>query len=71
MLYAASRSSIITATAQEAGLKIDKKVEAGSPSEITAELVIAEMEPVVATDGDGMERTHDKGFTRPKRPGRR
>jgi len=61
MIYASSRSSIIS-MAEQAGLKIAKKLEAASPSDLSLELLMEEFHPKVE------QKT---AFSRPKRPGRR
>ncbi|KAI9712514.1 MAG: Twinfilin-1 [Chrysothrix sp. TS-e1954] len=68
MLYASCRSSILSTTAQSAGLTITNKLEAGSPDEVTGQVIMEEIEP--NQDGSHGKAT-SKGFTRPKRPGRR
>jgi twinfilin len=63
MLYAASRSNVISLAQSEGGLKVAKRIEATNPDEIT-EQVIAEEFKVAAVE-------EKKGFAKPKRPGRR
>jgi len=62
MLYAASSRSATQIAEAEAGLKIEKRVEAGSPEEISQESIESDLHPKVETK---------KAFDRPKRPGRR
>lgn len=62
MLYAASSRSAVGLAQTEAGITVAKKIEAGSPDEISQESIDADLHPEVAVK---------KGFERPKRPGRR
>ncbi|KAJ5584979.1 Actin-binding cofilin/tropomyosin type [Penicillium hispanicum] len=62
MLHASSRRSAI-AVAEGEGLKIEKKIEASSPDEITAHRLQEEVSP---PQNQGTAR----GFARPRRPGR-
>lgn len=62
MVYAASRARILTVAEQEAGLTVAKKLEASDPSEWTEEVLGAEFQE---------KAIETKGFSRPKRPGRR
>jgi twinfilin-like protein len=62
MVYASSRSWVLQVAEQQAGLKVEKKLETSEPSEITAETVREEFEPRVEVK---------RGFERPRRPGRR
>lgn len=63
MLYAASRSNVITLAQNEAGLKVAKKIEATNPDEIT-EQILADEFKIAAVE-------EKKGFAKPKRPGRK
>ncbi|CZS93494.1 related to TWF1-twinfilin, an actin monomer sequestering protein [Rhynchosporium agropyri] len=62
MLYAASSRSAVSLAEAEAGLKIDKKIEAGSPEDISEESINGDLHPKVEVK---------KAFERPKRPGRK
>ena len=62
MLYAASSRSAVAVAESQAGLKIDKKIEASSPDEISAESIDDDLHPKVEVK---------KAFDRPKRPGRK
>jgi twinfilin-like protein len=62
MLYAASSRSAIQVAEAEAGLKVEKKIEASSPDEISEESIDADLHPKVEIK---------KAFERPKRPGRK
>lgn len=62
MLYAASSRSAVQVAESEAGLKIEKKLEASSPEDISAESIDDDLHPKVEVK---------KTFERPKRPGRR
>ena len=62
MLYAASSRSAVQIAETEAGLKIDKKIEASSPHEVTVESIDGDLHPKVEVK---------KAFERPKRPGRK
>ncbi|PKX99954.1 putative actin monomer binding protein [Aspergillus campestris IBT 28561] len=62
MLYASSRMSALH-LAQQQGLNISKKIEASSPDEISEERLHEEVHPA---RNDGINR----GFARPRRPGR-
>jgi len=62
MLYAASSRSAVQVAEAEAGLKIEKKIEAGSPDDISAESIESDLHPKVEVK---------KAFERPKRPGRK
>lgn len=63
MLYAASRSNVITLAQNEGGLKVAKRIEATNPEEVT--------EQVIAEEFKTAEVEEKKGFAKPKRPGRR
>ncbi|KAJ4294163.1 Twinfilin-1 [Kalmusia sp. IMI 367209] len=63
MLYAASRSNVISLAQNEGGLKVAKRLEATNPEEITAQVVEDEFKVE--------EKEEKKGFAKPKRPGRR
>jgi twinfilin-like protein len=63
MLYAASRSGVLSLAQGQGGLKVAKRIEATNPSEVT-EGVIAEEFKTEAVE-------EKKGFAKPKRPGRR
>jgi twinfilin-like protein len=62
MLYAASSRSAIQLAEAEAGLKVEKKIEASSPDEISEESIDGDLHPKVEVK---------KAFERPKRPGRK
>ena len=62
MLYAASSRSAQQLAEAEAGLKIEKKIEASSPEDITQESVDEDLHPKVEVK---------TAFSRPKRPGRK
>jgi twinfilin-like protein len=62
MLYASSSRSAVQFAESEAGLQIEKKIEAGSPEDISAESIEADLHPKVEVK---------KAFERPRRPGRR
>lgn len=62
MVYAASRSRILAIAEQEAGLTIVKKLEATNPDEWTEDVFASEF---------AEKKVENKGFARPKRPGRR
>lgn len=62
MLYAASSRSAVQIAEAEAGVKVDKKIEAGSPEDVTEETVLGDLHPKVEVK---------KAFERPKRPGRK
>ncbi|KAI9841057.1 MAG: Twinfilin-1 [Sclerophora amabilis] len=62
MVYASSRAGVLALAASEAGLSINKKLEASNPSEITAAMIHEEFHP---------KQEQKSGFSRPKRPGRR
>jgi len=62
MLYAASSRSAIQVAEAEAGLKVEKKIEASSPDEISEETIDADLHPKVEIK---------KAFERPRRPGRK
>lgn len=62
MLYAASLRSAVQVAETEAGLKIEKKIEAGSPEDISEESIDEDLHPKVEVK---------KAFERPKRPGRK
>ncbi|KAH6668795.1 hypothetical protein B0J14DRAFT_546979 [Halenospora varia] len=61
MLYAASSRSAVQVAEAEAGIKIEKKLEAGGPEDINEESVMDDLHPKVEVK---------KAFGRPKRPGR-
>ncbi|KAF1961634.1 twinfilin-1 [Byssothecium circinans] len=63
MLYAASRSNVISLAQNEGGLKVAKRIEATNPSEVTEQVILDEFK--------GEEKEEKKGFAKPKRPGRR
>ncbi|KAL1305823.1 hypothetical protein AAFC00_003985 [Neodothiora populina] len=62
MVYAASRARILSLAEQEAGLTISKKLEATSPTEWTEDVLSSEF---------AEKKVVEKGFARPKRPGRK
>ncbi|KAL4968275.1 twinfilin [Aspergillus stella-maris] len=62
MLYASSRMYALS-VAEEQGLKVSKKIEAGTPDEVTGERLHEEVNP---PQNEGINR----GFARPRRPGR-
>lgn len=62
MLYAASSRSAIQVAETEAGLKIEKKIEASSPEDISEESIDSDLHPKVEVK---------RAFERPKRPGRK
>lgn len=62
MLYAASSRSAVAIAEAEAGLKIEKKIEASSPDEISEETIDGDLHPKVEVK---------KAFERPRRPGRK
>jgi twinfilin-like protein len=61
MLYAASSRSA-QQLAEEAGLTIEKKIEASSPEDVTQESIDEDLHPKVEVK---------KAFERPRRPGRK
>ena len=62
MLYAASRRSVVQVATEQAGLKVEKRVEAGGPEDISEDSVLEDLHPRVEVK---------KAFERPKRPGRK
>lgn len=62
MLYAASSRSAVQVAEAEAGIKVDKKIEAGTPEDVTEESILGDLHPKVEVK---------KAFERPKRPGRK
>jgi twinfilin-like protein len=62
MLYAASSRSAQQLAESEAGLVIEKKIEASSPKDVTQESVDEDLHPKVEVK---------QAFSRPKRPGRK
>lgn len=62
MVYAASRAGILNLAEQDAGLTINKKLEASSPTEWTEDVLASEF---------AEHKVETKTFARPKRPGRR
>jgi len=62
MVYAASSRSAVQMAETEAGLKIDKRIEASDPSDVTEESVQGDLHPRVEVK---------KAFERPRRPGRK
>lgn len=81
MLYAASKNSVISITAPEAGLTVEKKMEAGGPEDLEGDVVEREIggsESVAGEGGDSEASAGSmgtagagRGFARPKRPGRK
>ncbi len=63
MVYASSRRAVATYGESE-GLQVDKKIEASTPDEISESRLAEEVKPK-------QEEKVDRGFARPKRPGRR
>ncbi|KAF2270110.1 actin depolymerizing protein [Lojkania enalia] len=63
MLYAASRGNVISLAQQEGGLKVEKKIEATNPDEVTEQVIADEFKTEAVEE--------KKGFAKPKRPGRR
>lgn len=62
MLYAASSRSAQQVAETEAGLKIEKKIEASQPDEISEESIDSDLHPKVEVK---------KAFERPRRPGKK
>lgn len=62
MLYAASLRSVVQVAQGEAGLEVTKKIEAGSPEDISADSINDDLHPKAEVK---------KAFERPKRPGRK
>ncbi|CAL3968843.1 hypothetical protein PZA11_004814 [Diplocarpon coronariae] len=62
MLYAVSSRSAVQVAETQAGLKIEKKIEASSPEELDEESINGDLHPKVEVK---------KAFERPKRPGRK
>lgn len=62
MLYAASSRSAVQVATDEAGLTVEKRVEAGSPDEISEQSILDDLHPKVEVK---------TAFARPKRPGRK
>ncbi|KAK9244985.1 hypothetical protein V1506DRAFT_539544 [Lipomyces tetrasporus] len=63
MLYASCRAAIVAEAEAAAGLKVDKRIEAGDGSEITRESLVADLHP--------QQQENKRAFARPKAPGRR
>lgn len=63
MLYAASRRNVLNIAEQEAGIKVEKRLEVTNPDEVTVSVVEDEFKT-----GQVEEK---KAFARPKRPGKR
>jgi len=63
MLYAASRSNVITLAQNEGGLKVAKRIEATNPDEVTEQVIVDEFKSAAAEE--------KKSFAKPKRPGRK
>lgn len=63
MLYAASRTNVITLAQNEGGLKVAKRIEATNPDEVTEQVIAEEFKTAAVEE--------KKGFAKPKRPGRR
>jgi twinfilin-like protein len=62
MLYASSSRSAVQIAEAEAGLSIEKKIEASSPEDISEQSINDDLHPKVEVK---------KAFERPKRPGRK
>lgn len=62
MLYASSSRSAVQIAETQAGLQIEKRIEEGSPVDISAESIDADLHPKVEVK---------KAFERPRRPGRK
>lgn len=62
MLYASCRANVVAIAERDAGLKVDKKLEAATPDDIGEAQLMEEFHP---------KRETKTGFQRPKRPGRR
>ena len=63
MVYASSRRTVEHYGISE-GLKVEKKIEAAMPDEVSGSRLAEEVKPKE-------EEKVDRGFARPKRPGRR
>ncbi|KAK9323783.1 hypothetical protein V1517DRAFT_306771 [Lipomyces orientalis] len=63
MLYASCRAAIVAEAEAAAGLKVDRRIEAGDGSEVTRESLIADLHP--------QQQETKRVFARPKAPGRR
>lgn len=62
MVYSTSRNYVATEVAKQAGLSIEKKMEASDPDDISESAIEEEFKPKVEVK---------RAFDRPKRPGRR
>ena len=62
MVYAASRAGVLGVAEQNAALTVAKKLEASNPDEWTGDVFDSEF---------AEKKVENKGFARPKRPGRR
>ncbi|PUU74449.1 hypothetical protein B9Z19DRAFT_1133263 [Tuber borchii] len=62
MIYAASRGSVVALAEADAGLKIAKRLEASSASDVSELQLLEEFHP---------KKEEKESFSRPKRPGRR
>lgn len=74
MLYASSRASTVSTLAPEHGLTIKGKLEATDPDDVTEEAVLAELGLSAAATETGSAPGAgggSRGFSRPKRPGRK
>ena len=71
MLYASSRAGVVQA-AQEAGVRVTKKIEVGAPDEVDEARLVEEMKSVsVRDDSESQMGAVRQGFARPPRPGKR
>ncbi len=61
MMYPLMKRAVLEIATREAGLQIEKKFEVEETSEITEDVVLADLHPKVE---------EKKAFSRPKRPGR-
>lgn len=62
MLYAASSRSAVQVADSEAGVKVEKRIEASDPEDVTEQSILEDLHPKVEVK---------KAFERPRRPGRK
>ena len=72
MLYSSCRAGVLEAAKNEAGLKVDKKLETTDVSDLTESFILEELHPASQSAfGSSTGINSPRGFSKPTRPGAR
>lgn len=72
MLYSSCRAGVLEAAKNEAGLKVDKKLETTDVSDLTESFILEELHPASQSAfGSSTGINSPRGFSKPARPGAR